>query len=377
MKRFILKGLLAVVLIGGAIEATARWGLPLLFGSGLAELEDYYRPVRRVAEAEPITHLAVGSSQVAAAIEADTLESLLRAAKPGQHVRALNVGKGFSQQVQHYFGVRNLIERYPEATRGMTVFLEAPSGVADFRTWDDQWALAQWPSLLGPLLTTRDLPRFWLQADNEFGDKVRATAAHFFYTPRYFRHLRLRMEAAVNRRLMPPPEDEEEVDLTNAGGIRTDRAGVELTRLEAMRERNERWVEQHGEGGRDASDWEASIWADMVRLVRSHGGEVVFFDMPQSPVMQVGGRDQVYRERQDAFNTWARANDLAILYPRPFLYDETDFPDHLHLRKSRHDEYTTRLAEAYLRWEQGEPLPDAPPPQDARPGTVDESDEAQ
>src|SRR5690606_9929792 len=349
MKRFLLKGLLAAFVLVGTAEAAARWALPALFGRGLQDLEDFYQPEERIAARGPITHLAVGTSQVGAAVDPDTLQALLRAAAPeGTPIRVVNAAKGYSTQMQHYLGVRNLIARYPASMEGVVVFLEAPEGVADYQTPEDHWTHEKWPSLLGPLLRTSDLPRFYLQSSNTLSDKVRVTAAHFLHAGRYLRHVRNRIEGAVNGWLTPPRPERAEVDLTTRAGIRTDAAGVAAAREQAVREADLRRAAALAAG--DALDWDRSVAAQTVRLVRAHGGEVVFFMTPQSPVMQSRWGEEMRVQRR-TFEAWTRANGIPVLQPQPFEYGAEDFPDNLHLRKSRSGEYTARLAEAYLAWE--------------------------
>lgn len=362
MSRFFLKGLLAALVFIAASETLARWALPAWFGTGLVELEDFYLPERRIAEQGAITHLFVGSSQVAASIRPDTLQALLRAAAaPAERdrIRAINAGKGYSTQIQHYFGVQDLIERYPASLQGVTVFAEAPEGVADYRTWHGEWTSANWPSTLGPLIPTSEVPRFLVQADNTMPDKARATTAHFLHTGRYMRWVRFKLESTVNRRLIPPtPDGGEPVDLAPVGGIRTDEAGVELTKAESMRAADQRWMEMNAEGGREAEDWEHSIWADMLSLVRAQGGDLVFFETPQNPILQRGtNRAQVMQDRKGAFDTWRRTHNISILHAENFPYDESDFPDNLHLRRSRSGEFTARVTEAFIEMKRRQHAP--------------------
>ena len=56
--------------------------------------------------------------------------------------------------------------------------------------------------------------------------------------------------------------------------------------------------------------------------------------------------------QRQTFEAWTQANGIPVLFPEPFAYGQEDFPDNLHLRNSRSGEYTARIAEAYLAWEQ-------------------------
>ena len=361
MKRFILKGLFAALVFVSVAEVGARWVLPARFGHGLAALDDYYAPEERIAAAGPVTHMAVGTSQVGAAVDPDTLQALLRASAPPdahRRIRVVNAAKGYSTQMQHYLGLRNLIARHPTSMEGVVVFLEAPDGVADYQTEDDPWANENWPSLLGPLLRVSDLPRFYLHANNTVADKARVTAAHFLYTARYLRDIRIRLEAAVNAKLAPPRATGA-VDLSTRAGIRTDRAGVALARAEATQVADERREAALAAG--DALDWDRSVFAAIVRLVRAHGGDAVFFATPQSPVMEERWEGAMEVQRR-TFEAWTQANHIAVLYPEPFTYGAEDFPDNIHLRNSRSGEYTARLAEAYLAWARGHRAAPTPAP---------------
>jgi hypothetical protein len=200
MKRLMLKGFVAVVLFVGLAEGAARFALPRV-GPGMIDLEDFYAPARRAAARGALSHISVGSSRVASAIAADTLQTLLRAAaaedlldRPPQRVRFVNAGKGYATISLHYLGLRDLITRYPEATEGLTVFVEAPSGMAMYNLWENGWVGETWPTLLAPLLRTDDLPAF-LASDNTLGTKIYATAAHYLYFVRYLQYVRPRLEA--------------------------------------------------------------------------------------------------------------------------------------------------------------------------------------
>jgi hypothetical protein len=369
MLRFVLKAVVAVALFVAVAEGMTRWVLPRV-GPGMIDLEDFYAPAQRVAARGPLTHITVGSSRVASAIRADTLQTILRAAAlrgegdaPGrapEDVHAVNAGKGYATLHLHYLGLRNLIAEHPESLEGVTVFVEAPAGLAIYNTWDSGWVGENWPTLLAPLLRAEDLPRFLSQSENTVAAKARVLGAYFLQFTRYLQYVRPRLEDAVNSRFAMKKRRDEGADLSTAGGVRADEEGVALTREQTRRLGIEEFTNQE-----PWRDWDRSIWADVVAMVRAHGGDVVFFEMPISSVAMQAGATDLRREDKRYFDAWREANGLALLRPQNFEYTDEDFPDLMHLRKSRSAEFTARLAEAYLARRRGAT---APPPA-AAPGS--------
>lgn len=369
MQRLVLKAVVALVLLVAVAEGMTRWVLPQV-GPGMLDLEDFYAPARRTARRGSLTHITVGSSRVASAIQADTLGMVLRAAAlPGRggrapgDVQAANAGKGYATIHLHYFGLRNLIAQYPESLEGVTVFVEAPAGLAIYNTWDGGWVGESWPTLIAPLLRARDLPGFLAESDNTLATKAYVTTAYFLHAARYLQYVRPRIEEAVNARFAPKKaRSASRADLGTEGGVRADAEGVELTREQTRRLGIEEFTNQE-----PWREWDRSVWANVVDMVRAHGGDVVFFEMPISSVARQAGDTPVRREDKQAFDAWREANDLVLLQTPSFEYNDDDFPDLMHLRKSRSAEFSARLAEAYIALRRGADAPEAASPEAASP----------
>src|SRR5215471_20978841 len=108
------------VLVLGAAEACVRRTVdrvPLWYGAADA-----------LAAQGRVDVLFVGSSRVEAAVVPEEFEAAVLA-RSGRSLRTLNLGRGSSTDVEHYLGVRDLLERHPESLLGVRVFWEAPGGV--------------------------------------------------------------------------------------------------------------------------------------------------------------------------------------------------------------------------------------------------------
>jgi hypothetical protein len=95
--------------------------------------------------------------------------------------------------------------------------------------------------------------------------------------------------------------------------------------------------------------WETTVFGQMVRLIKDHGGKVMFFKMPISSL-----RNRVYVTKIHAgnlaiFRDLLKKWDAGVLCP-DFKYSDEDFPDFSHLRFSRSAEYSKRLAASYIQY---------------------------
>ena len=125
-------------------------------------------------------------------------------------------------------------------------------------------------------------------------------------------------------------------DLSSAGGVLTDLASVERARRLAVELASTTFKNS------PRPDWPATVLMDVNALVRRHGGRVVLFRMPLSSV-QTRSTTTALLADIEAFRRQAVLADIDYL-PIEFATTDEDFPDYWHLRNSRADEFSRRVA---------------------------------
>ena len=318
---------------------------------------DFWDRVQQVADDGPIDFLFIGSSRTAAAIDEDAFAEAA-SARLGRPVRAVNVGMGWSQLPQHWMGLRNLLERHPDALRGATVFIEAPALLPMHTRWDGPWYLPSREDLLIQVAGPADLPEFWASPatlEGKLGTTVRVLtsgSAACKNCERMGARIRERAREIVRdtsaalgqaaRNLTPTDGFRPAADLRSAGGIRTDEEAVAAARRLAERIAAEELAEQG-----PWRDWDDTVLADIVDLAVRGGARVVFYEMPlhslQARVEATPLRDQDRALAAD----WLAGRGLPMLRP-DFPTVDDDFPDIWHLRGSAAPAFSRAVLEAWL-----------------------------
>ena len=197
--------------------------------------KSFYRGAARSVEAKKVDAIFVGSSRVAASIDAKYFTKI------SKFNNVLNLGQGFSTIHEHYLGLRNLFAAYPNKMKGVTIFLEAPASLPDWRTWDDEWFFIEQPQFLISTITLRDLLSY-LSSNNPWEHKFRIFMAKFLRFSDLFTYrnrIRDGIISQLRKRFLSVmsgngPKKHENVDLKDDGGVRVDKKGVELVRQHAI-----------------------------------------------------------------------------------------------------------------------------------------------
>jgi hypothetical protein len=338
MLKFFARISLLVLLVVGSSEVAIRMLLSSQL-EGVAQLTDFYHSAEKKAQRKGLDLLFVGTSRVAAAVDAEIARRELESRGRSQ-VGAVNVGKGYSTHGIHYLGIRNLYEKYPQKVGDMTVLVEAPSGVPEIQEKNGEWVSPRWPVLFGPVATMSDASRFVVQSSNDFDTKIAALLSIPLLSVRYYMSMRQGVKKRANGVWGIKPE--EKGNLAEEGGIRTDSVGIEAAREMVMGKKGKKIKKEEG------FKWGNSFLASIANLVRSRGGEVVFFRMPESSIeKKIGPSDSV----RSSFHRWRKQEEIPLFHLQGFQTTNKDFPDLLHLRKSRSKEYTTRLVDALVEHE--------------------------
>lgn len=335
-----------------ALRILAWLTLPVLLIAGAERL------VRRTVDRVPLWYPAaevvsakhridvvfIGSSRVAAAVYAPAFEQEAKAAL-GRKVRALNLGRGATHAPHHYFGLRNLLTSHPESFRGVDVLVEASSGWEVAVPWKDRWARGRQPALLLEVMEPVDLPRFWkskADVEEKVHLSVREVAPPLSVIKRRERFrefLRLKVApwatGAFYGKQHPLRITAHKLgkDLTGwgAGGTR---------RLKPARKKRGRAGKEASRGPNRLPPWKGSVQEDILRLVESHGGRLVYFRMP------VSSRHQPNEETFQRFEQWTQKAGVRTLAPA-FEYEDRDFPDRSHLDGKRAPEFAQALARVW------------------------------
>jgi hypothetical protein len=303
------------------------------------------RPIEDAAyadlEAELLAHphvdaVFLGSSRVAAAVDVEAFDDEARRAT-GETARSVNFGLAYSTMATRYFWLRNLLQRYPQRLRGVTLFVELPGGLPDsFATWHDPWYHPARPAMVTPLLERGDLTRVWTQ-NAGLEDSLSMTLAFATRDATW-----IRRREGIGRELLArggemtlgfmlpfvgaAPAQAPPADLAARGGIRVDALGVARARA-AARTANE------GDEGEPRRIRAGAVLADIVALAKGAGWRVVFFDMPLHSIHAKDFATDVRRRDIAAFEQQARAWGACRVTPELATGDD-DFPDIWHLRRS-------------------------------------------
>jgi hypothetical protein len=267
----------------------------------------------------------------------------------------LNAGQGYSTPGVHYYGLTRLLREHPERFDGATVIVEARNGLPSQETWDDAWTHRELPNLLGTYLTVSDIPAFVWKSDNEGSAKAIVAAGTTLMSVRLWKFLRghiqsipdriaEQVEAAFSDEV--PVQTVSTVDLSSAGGIRTDSAGVAFTREQARINAGIPPVHVPLE------DWSEAVWADLHDEVRAAGGRMIFFNVTMSTLDLSSYKGEGFEKSRESFNRWSEANDVDLI-EADITFPDTDYPDYFHLGYSLSDPYTRALADAYADWVNG------------------------
>jgi hypothetical protein len=314
----------------------------------------WYGPVIDYAkQGGRFSYLFLGTSRTRAAIRPDVFDTAMTRAI-GAPTLSVNLGMGWCRMSEHYFGLRRLLETAPGILRGVVVFLEAPSALPEYSTWRSDWIVADRTDLLTPYIHKRDLWKLWRESTTEAGMKFVITAnlvAPFMeHIPRVRQHALPDLDTLLQKAFAPlmalaKPEESDAgaaSDLATEGGIRADAKGVETARDLAIRMAREETEKQE-----PWADYDKTIVAEILRMVREAGGYVVFLDMPLSPVQQAPYDTPLRLGEREAFQGTLKAWNCIMLKPELAL-TESDFPDLWHLRKSLAPEFTLAVANGFI-----------------------------
>jgi hypothetical protein len=298
-----------------------------------------------IAKNHPVDFLFIGSSRVGAAIDSNAFDDYM-STRLGKNTLSINLGQGYSSIQEHYLGLRNLLNTCPESFRDFTVFLEAPGETPNllyYSTWTDNWINSDQVQLVVPLLKPPDIIPFWLSGSGSPAIKTFITLKYYlnpFKLVRFKERIKEKIETKV-KEMIQPPSPGQKTDLSESGGVKTKQVDIARVRTSAQRFAREQMDAQE-----PFLNWDETVLADLIKLIKSHNGKVVFFKMPVSSAQLNVFKTKIHRDNRITFKQQLKKWDTVILYP-DFSYTDEDFPDLWHLRYSRCAEFSGKLAQAY------------------------------
>jgi len=297
------------------------------------------------------SYLFVGTSRTRAAIRPDVFDTLMTRVT-GSPTLSINLGMGWCRLTEHYFGLRKLLEADPNILNGVVVFIEAPSGLPEYITWKSDWIVTDRTDLLTPYIHKSDLIKLWREATTPTSMKFVITAnliAPFMENiPRVRQFAAQGLDSLLQDfftpliALAPKAKTGSTADLTAEGGIRTDAKGVETARELAIR-----MAKEEAENQEPWDDYDHTVVAEILHMVKNAGGYVVFLDMPLSDVQQAPYDTPLRKKEREAFLATLKAWNCIMLHPK-MTYEAADFPDLWHLRKTLAPEFTVAVAREFI-----------------------------
>ncbi len=343
--RLVTAGFVLVGTVAGVLALNA-WARP---AEGQRDI--WYGPVADyLSQGGRFSHLFLGTSRTRAAVRPEVFDSIVGRAY-GTPLQSINLGIGHCTLIEHWFGLRKLLEIDPLALQGVVVLIEAPAGLPAFLGWHENWIVQGRTDLLTPYLKKDDLWRLWKVAGTPAAEKFVITAnlvaPYVEHIPRARSMAMAELDTLLARVFSPivgagVSGATTGADLVAEGGIRTDAKGVETAREMAIR-----MAREDAQNQASWSNWDTTAIRDVVNLVREAGGYPVFFEMPLSDVQMAPYRMPVRTKDREDFPATLAAWKVPML-KLDFPHDSTDFPDLWHLRKTRAPEFTAALARSYI-----------------------------
>ncbi len=366
--KYLLYILIPLLLFGGAELFFRQWKI---YG------DDYGLPyLAENPEEQNFDVLFLGSSRVAASINTEVFEDVLaRTSSTYDDPKVLNYGFGYTTMFQYYATIKRMAENNEDAFKGKYVFLEAPAGIPFWNKTSDPWIVNQSDvRMVTSLLDNETLNILWKESDYDFEEKMRLSLLHAgqksdLYSKRYYFRIGIinKLGGIIDNNLTSKSDqgkkdDNPEIEMDGSGGIRTDQKGVEQVRDKVLSTRDLYVEDPDNTNPTDygvpfipsyKADWEKSRLRDIVEIVQEHGGTVVFFEMPVSSPIQEMYNLAVTPSEFKTFKTVSTKWETPLM-STGLLFDDSDFPDLLHMTKEAQSKFSEALAREFSRYLEGQ-----------------------
>jgi hypothetical protein len=290
-------------------------------------------------QSNPISFIFVGTSRTSASINTEEWSRQFNNSKFKQG-STINVGQGAANMHYSFLGLKNAMKNHPGRFKGTTLMIEAPGQTLKPLDWSDSWT-GRNPGLISQELENEDIAgllnsntedKYWLCFEKYI-------PLQLYHKRGYIKNMIVfwRMENALES-VFISENQKTETDLTVDGGIRTDKKGVKLVREQAIKELDSL--------NQTFSNWEYSVVDSLINLAVSNEMTVVFFQAAESPMYLESYKSIVNVENSKNFKLYLKDKGVKLILPDT-LFPEKDFPDLLHISKSKSVSFTISLANSY------------------------------
>jgi hypothetical protein len=306
----------------------------------------------RVAETQHIDFIFIGSSIIAAAVDAETFVAEFQN-QTGQRTVALNLGRGYTTMAEYYIGLRRLFRSHPDNLKGCVVILSAAEGLPVADTWEIPWYRSARPGYIQPYLCYTDILKAW-KCKLEPAVKLNLTSlwltksCSIISNQKKIRAGILRLGESAIKKLfdfqndVKPHRKSSSNRIAAAADVRMDDFAIERVREKARQLGKELMHEQS-----PVNNWGGTVLADLIKLVNGFDGKIILLKIPLSSVFSNVYQTDTQKQNRESLALHLRKWGVPLLKTGIQVCDE-DFPDLWHLRQSRMSEFTTKLVHAYL-----------------------------
>ncbi|MFH0922114.1 MAG: hypothetical protein V1913_17355 [Fibrobacterota bacterium] len=349
MKRFILFTL--VFLIAPIMFAEVAWRTIQIF----KPYDKWYSHAIQQCKTATADYVFIGSSRTAAAVDKDRFTNRIMISS-GKQCRIDNFGRGKCTIVEHYFGIKRILESNPDYLRGAVVFVELPGGypgeaiggLPGILAWSDPWAdISGGVWLISLYLRSDEIYRMWRISSASISDNVLITAASYLQGINGVAMIRAVIayygESVLNRFLLKAFGRGQPSSLTSDGGIRTDETGVRIVRDMARAA-----AKFNIDSQRVFNKWNEAVLPDFITLVRNAGASVCFYDVPLSSSFRKMLETPLMCKEKTRFADRYRSWGVPFVQTG-FNPADAAFPDLYHLSKAVAPIFTDSLFDSYQR----------------------------
>ncbi len=338
-QKFVMRSLLAIFIPLLILEPIVRWSHKNMFQRFEVQLAQ-----------GPVHLILVGSSRVAAAVDADILASDLsdRFKTP---ITVVNLGRGYSSPHDKYLAFQVLFEKYKVHLKKTWLLIEAPQGLPDEATWSSSWAIEQELGLISTYMKIKDFYQMAFHSSTPPSVAVQIALYRMCRTALMLRKLRdLFVIHSQNWRpswsVVASKRgnlDLENLVLSEKGGILSTPQGIQSVR---------QWVHspERNEDSETSQQtpvhFKDTVWASVIQLAKHYQIRVAFFQPPMSRndiqqmqfILMKRGPEQAFREV---------AEQGMVLLPGVLSFPDTDYPDLLHLSPQKSVLFSRALGQAF------------------------------
>jgi len=287
----------------------------------------------------PVGFIFVGTSRTSASIDTEEWSKQFEGSSIKQG-SSINLGQGAATMHYSFLGIKNALKNHPNDFKGTTLMIEAPGQTLKPAEWSGSWT-ARNPGLISQELENEDLiglinstteDKYWLCFE-------KFIPLQLYHKRGYIKNMVVfwRIENALEDVLVKE-DQKDNSDLTVDGGIRTDKEGIKLVRQEALKELDSL--------SQAYSGWDNSVVDSLINLAKLNKMDVVFFQAAESPMYIESYNSAINVQNSHNFKSYLNGKGIKIILPDT-LFPESDFPDLLHISKTRSADFTKNLANRF------------------------------